>query len=39
VHLSKEVAFLLQHLCFISKTFEVVESESCRLAEVDGSHP
>jgi hypothetical protein len=27
------------HKHFISKTFELVESESCRLAEVNGSHP
>jgi hypothetical protein len=38
-HLSKEVAFLLQHSRFVSETFEHVESESCRLAEVNGSHP
>jgi hypothetical protein len=27
------------HKRFISETFELVESESCRLAEVNGSHP
>jgi hypothetical protein len=27
------------HKHFVSKTFELVESESCRLAEVNGSHP
>jgi hypothetical protein len=40
-HLSKEVVFLLQRSRFVSETltFELVESESCRLAEVNGSHP
>jgi hypothetical protein len=27
------------HRRFISETFELVESKSCRLAEVNGSHP
>jgi hypothetical protein len=27
------------HKCFVSETFELVESGSCRLAEVNGSHP
>jgi hypothetical protein len=37
VHLSKEVAFLLQSLCFISKLL-IFKSETVGLAEVNGSH-
>jgi hypothetical protein len=38
VHLSKEVVFPPQRLRFVGETFELVESESCRLAEVNRSH-